>query len=283
MLKSHENNKCAVLVGHYVEVIFLPNNYEIDVLKYQSSISKEFLVFKDRVRSLIGNRHWGEEGRYKEIILINFLRKHIPKNMSVGTGFIMNGNEYSKMSSQIDIIIYDESFPVIFKENDFVIVHANSVLGIIEVKSQFYKNTFEEVIKKAKDNALLIPPDRRIFNGIFFYDCNERDFYNDESFCVSLRDISGKVNHICFGENFFLKYWTGEYKLYKINNLSFSYFLSNLIERAYRLCNNYMSLEYLKWFLYPIEESKEAHLIKTFEMPLTKMDEKFRESKRLLK
>lgn len=256
----------------------MPNNYEIDVLKYQSSISKEFLVFKDRVRSLIGNKHWGEEGRYKEIILMNFLRKHIPNNMSVGTGFIMNGNEYSKISSQIDIIIYDESFPVIFKENDFVIVHANSVLGIIEVKSQFYRNKFKEVLEKARVNASLIPFERRIFSGVFFYDCNTRDFNNDEIFRDSLKDTSGKINHICFGENFFLKYWINpcEYRLYEIKELSFSYFLSNLIEAAYKICNNYSNLKHLNWFLYPIEESKEAHLIDRVEMRLTKLDEELR-------
>lgn len=144
---------------------------KIDVKSYQSSISKEFIVLKDRVRSLIGNQHWGEEGRYKEIILMNFLRKHLPQNMSVGTGFIMNGGDYDKISSQIDIIVYDDTYPVIFKENDFVIVHAKSVLGIIEVKSRFNKHNFEQVIKKASENALFISPinGKGVFNGVFYY------------------------------------------------------------------------------------------------------------------
>ncbi|MEK4963500.1 DUF6602 domain-containing protein [Weizmannia sp. FSL K6-3076] len=72
-----------------------------DSLKYQETIAKEFEAVKDRVRYLIGSAHWGEEGRYKEVILINFLRRILPNTISVGTGFIKDGDN---VSTQSDVI-----------------------------------------------------------------------------------------------------------------------------------------------------------------------------------
>ena len=47
----------------------------MDAKEFQKSITEELDVVKNRIRNLIGNRHWGEEGRYKEAILKNILRK----------------------------------------------------------------------------------------------------------------------------------------------------------------------------------------------------------------
>lgn len=101
-------------------------------LEYQKSISKELLSIKDRLRNFIDNHHWPEDGRYKEIILTDILRKHLPKSVSVGTGFVMGEQG---LSTQVDIIIYRNDFPVMFRQSDFVIVVPEPVLGIIEVKS----------------------------------------------------------------------------------------------------------------------------------------------------
>lgn len=48
-------------------------------LEYQKSISNEFKAYENRVRNLIDDANWGEEGRYKEIILINYLKRILPK------------------------------------------------------------------------------------------------------------------------------------------------------------------------------------------------------------
>lgn len=72
-------------------------------LEYQKSISSELISIKDRLRNFIDDHHWPEDGRYKEIILSDILRKHLPKSVSVGTGFIVCEQG---LSTQIDIIIY---------------------------------------------------------------------------------------------------------------------------------------------------------------------------------
>ncbi|MRG88149.1 hypothetical protein [Salinibacillus xinjiangensis] len=40
-----------------------------DLVEFQKTISKELYTIKDRVKNLIGDAHWGEEGRYKESVL----------------------------------------------------------------------------------------------------------------------------------------------------------------------------------------------------------------------
>lgn len=47
-------------------------------VEYQKSISNELLSIKDRVRNFIDDHHWGEDGRYKEIILSHIVRQHLP-------------------------------------------------------------------------------------------------------------------------------------------------------------------------------------------------------------
>ena len=78
-------------------------------LDYQKSISNELISIKNRVRNFIDDHHWGEDGRYKEIILSEILRRHLPKNVSVGTGFVVNQDN---ISTQIDIIVYDSKYPL---------------------------------------------------------------------------------------------------------------------------------------------------------------------------
>ena len=103
----------------------------MNYLAFQKSISNELIATKDRVRNIIENRHWGEEGRYKEVILIESLKKRLPKNICVGTGFIINQH---LISTQIDIILYRNEIPIILQQGDFVIVPSDAVMGVIEVK-----------------------------------------------------------------------------------------------------------------------------------------------------
>ncbi|AOZ92574.1 DUF6602 domain-containing protein [Paenibacillus crassostreae] len=244
----------------------------IDIGRYHSSISKEFSVIKDRVRLLIGNSHWGEEGRYKEVILMNYLKKHLPSNLSVGTGFIMKYGDNESISTQIDLIIYENNCPIIFNEGDFVIVHPRNVVGVIEVKSKFRSNLFKDVLVKAEAINGLV--NRQIFNGIFYYDYEGNiDFSEGSNLENVIKEESrGLVNHIAIGESLFIKHWPEgnpeinnqrpSTSVYRINDLSFSYFLSNLIEITHKLSRSETGeLTDIEWFLYPVEGTKEARRI----------------------
>ena len=258
-------------------------------IEYQKSVAAEFKAYENRVRNLIDDHHWGEDGRYKEIILMNYLKRVLPAYVSVGTGFVKSKESLTR---QIDIIIYKNTYPTLFSEGDFVILIPESVIGIIEVKSKISDAThLREYIMTANENANIIcgNSEKRIFNGIFSYNCsmqNETIYnslnnldYGEILSCQFNQICSNKlfncVNHMVLSDKKFIKLWpTGQdtevgepyYSIYNLNeSLAFAYFISNLQEYVMR----YMSGRFigelpdvLNEFLYPLPEGKEGYLYK---------------------
>ena len=247
-----------------------------NALEFQKSITQELDSVKNRVRSLIGSAHWGEDGRYKEVILKNVLKRFLPQNISVGTGFVVNGrtNEQQTISKQIDIIIYDNTYPLLFQEGDFIIASNDNVKGLIEVKSKINNKThfkdilanFDESIK----NIFKPQQEAKLFLGIFSYESDIN--------CHSLQEIlihNYKTNHISLGTNYFIKKWKNTdricegmntcenpqdfYSIYDIYNLSYSYFISNAICQI----NN---LKEKGWFYFPIKDTKEIYKIASIDI-----------------
>ena len=247
---------------------------EIDAKKFQESITKELDTVKDRVRNLIGSSHWGEEGRYKEAILRNVIRRFLPANLSLGTGFIIKKNSNRvQISNQIDIIVYDNTIPVLFSEGDFVITTYNNVKAIIETKTKIKNNNLQGTIEKIKRNGELIGKER--FNGIFSYEYD--DDINSRHVDNALKSADGYVNHLSFGKNIFIRFWKKEdgnllsssvsnceggfYNIYELEDLSFSYFISNMLNMA---CSEKLGNRW--WFLFPIEGTKEVHRVRTIKL-----------------
>jgi len=243
---------------------------EVDPRKFQESITNELDIVKNRVRNLIGDANWGEEGRYKEAILRNVIRRFLPSNLSIGTGFIIRKRRRIEISRQIDILIYDNTIPVLFSEGDFIITTHKNVKAIIEVKTNVKNYELQEIIKNAVENGKLTG--KGIFNGIFSY--NYDDNVNSETIDNALKSAKGYVNHLSLGKDIFIKFWKQKdknrlnppvtecegdfYNIYKIKELSFSYFISNLLDIV---CSQ--KLDERWWFLFPIEETKEVHRLKT--------------------
>jgi hypothetical protein len=81
-----------------------------DMDEFYESIGKEMYAKKNRVRNIIGDSHWGEEGKYKEILLKKIIQHYLPQDLSIGTGFIATKtNESISTTSQIDLILYPNS------------------------------------------------------------------------------------------------------------------------------------------------------------------------------
>lgn len=245
---------------------------------FQESITQELDSIKNRVRNLIGNAHWGEEGRFKEAVLKNVLRKFLPSNLSVGTGFILKAmgqnDEDNILSSQLDIIIYDNTKPLLFSEGDFIITTTSNVRAILEVKSRITANTFLQVVQQF-DNSItdfideFNQREQKLFAGIFAFDFtgNIMSHHIEDA----LRNSRLIVNHISLGRNYFMRKWNaidrdrlavqvdcdGDfYNYYELADLSFSYFIANLIDIT---CGG---LNDRYWFSFPIEGTKEIHRIK---------------------
>ncbi|MCX7610057.1 MAG: hypothetical protein N2043_00520 [Ignavibacterium sp.] len=210
------------------------NDYRVNPEEFQKSITRELDIIKDRVRNLIGNSNWGEEGRYKEAILRNVIKRFLPTDLSIGTGFIIKKDDRTEqISSQIDIIIYDNKIPALFFEGDFIITTHKNVKAIIETKTKVRTSDLEQIINKAEKNGRLI--NGNIFNGIFSYEYRNNNSY--ENLAGVLEKANGYVNHLALGCNVFIKYWKKEdgsklspaiencnndfYNIYKLENLSF--------------------------------------------------------------
>lgn len=234
---------------------------------YQKSISNELLSIKDRVRNFIDGHHWPEDGRYKEIILSHILKQHLPESVSVGTGFVINHNK--ELTSQIDIIVYRSDFPLMFKQDDFIIASPESVLGIIEVKSRIDTDVGKNAIQKATENGRIIG--KEIFNGIFAFECKNQHICGTD-LEDELAESRGVVNYLCFGKDIFLKYWKAgqpdihprsknSYTVYGLEDLSFGYFISNLIEDVHLKLHGQNLSSTLYGMLYPIRGTKESYNI----------------------
>lgn len=272
-----------------------------DMVRYQQSIAAEFIAQRDRVRFFIDCAHWGEDGRYKEILLADFLKSIVPTNVGVGTGFVRNAQ--NELTNQIDIIIYKKDYPCLFQKGDFVILMPESVLGIIEVKSvasatvlSNKRKNHKSVIETCDENGRIIGS-ASIFNGIWGYDSaiifSTR--FRQGALCEQLSASKGYLNHICFNSNIFCRYWHNGnpidrwedpspcFSFYDLSwnkifdrqdngrpGLSFGYFISNLLEYIYQqVAPQALNDQYFE-FLYPLENTKEAHRLGDYDIKLNR-------------
>lgn len=221
----------------------------MSLIEYHKTTTRELLALTNKVRNLI--THWGEDGRYKEAVLQNVIRRFLPERFTLGTGFVIkqtqNRGEHLT-SRQIDLIIYDDSSPILFKEGDFVILTPDSVRGIIEVKANIQNAGLTEVLRQANENGQFIfsgkiEKKQRFFNGVFSYEGFSNEFNSERfirNYLASNADFEHdqdfkkyKVNHVTLNENKFIKLWNDDpnpHSLYNIHELAFSFFISNLID-----------------------------------------------------
>lgn len=225
---------------------------EQDLAEYHKTFTHELTAIKNRLRYLIGDAHLPSDGYYHEAILKSVIKKFLPSKFSVGHGFVMNSDR--RFTHQIDIIIYDDSSSILFKEEDFVVIPAKCVKAIIEVKrwESMSSTDLKKIITKANENANIICSkhvgksilnnEYDLFNGVFLFEEN-----------ISLRTLETRlkgiydnspctwekrVNHICAGSKIFVKLFKEKrsdnsahqiFKGYELEDLSFSYFISNLL------------------------------------------------------
>src|SRR3990172_8423163 len=100
---------------------------------YFRSLALEMDALKDRVRHLIESEHWQTDGEWKESVVRQMLRRHLPASVTVGRCFVVGA---SQASHQLDVLIYDSSKPVLFRDGDLAFVTPDAVVGVIEVKAR---------------------------------------------------------------------------------------------------------------------------------------------------
>lgn len=102
--------------------------------------------------------HHGNRGSYREDSLKSFLTNgKLPEIFGIASGEIIS--QYSQVSKQMDAIIYDKSKSIIFEASESTkIFPIESVLGVIEVKSQLSKTKLIEGLENIKSLKTLHAP-----------------------------------------------------------------------------------------------------------------------------
>lgn len=207
---------------------------------YFRSLTVEVNALRNRVRYIIKNRHWQTDGEWKESVIRQMLRRQLPASTSVGRGFVVSAIKYSH---QIDILVYDSSKPVLFRDGDLVFVTPDAVLGIIEVKSRATPQMLATAAKKLAADMLIIRlhSNSDAFAGIFAF---EDGGGTSEDYLMAVAQASdrweNRIDFLCLGESRFIKYWHLDPKnarqpyegwhSYHLPETAPGYFLHNVID-----------------------------------------------------
>ena len=130
-----------------------------------------------------GAAHKGEDGRYVEELIRQYLKRYLPSSVEVLTGFILrpavktglDGRERKKEtdthSTQLDIIVFDSgNYPIFQRFGDSVIVPPEGVLAIISVKNHLNDNDIKNesaALKRASELCFTRGQDKKYIRGPF--------------------------------------------------------------------------------------------------------------------
>ncbi|MBS0631882.1 MAG: hypothetical protein JSS11_08210 [Verrucomicrobia bacterium] len=220
----------------------LKKRKNMDTSQYFQALSAELHSLENRVRNFIAGAHWLTDGEWKESVLRSMLRRHLPRSIEVGRGFIVSANGNS---GQIDVLIYSADAPVLFRDGDLVFVTPDAVLGIIEVKSNISSSkALHKALKKMTRNARIA--NRKKINdkffGLFAYNATFSMTEALDSLATAANGDSALVtNLVCLGERDFIRWsiadptntqcnlgiWRGYNRL---EGKAVGYFLHNVIQ-----------------------------------------------------
>ncbi|RON79119.1 DUF6602 domain-containing protein [Pseudomonas fluorescens] len=131
--------------------------------KFSATIASELASLSERVRFIID--HGPTVGTYRENLLQNSLRKHLPERYHVATGFIYG------LKKQIDILIYDRiDYAPVFREGDLVIVPPESVRAVIEVKTSLTAENLVSALELLDLASYFDDKEPPFFKGIFAFE-----------------------------------------------------------------------------------------------------------------
>lgn len=214
----------------------------MDIENYFISLTDELMALKNRVRHYIATKHWLSDGEWKESVIRSVLRRHLPDNIGVGRGFIVKADG---VSTQIDILLYNKTEPVLFQDGDFIIITPSSFKGAIEVKTKFWQyNTLAKALNKLSNVAEFVNPvsthGKKQFIGLFSYE--EPNLKIEKALEELQTCVNGRhqrvINCISFGENHFIRYWPTSpglqnndmWHAYNLRNKAPAYFVHNVID-----------------------------------------------------
>ncbi|GAO24303.1 hypothetical protein ALISP_4123 [Alicycliphilus sp. B1] len=216
----------------------------MNLARYYESLSKEMMAVKDRVRELIGSAHWPSDGEHKETIVRQAIRRIAPRNLVVGRGFIADPNY---ISTQVDVLVYDERYPVHYQDGDLFIIPPIACRAAIEVKTKLrnMRDFRDHALKQVNVLKSLRQAGVRhdVFCGLLYFENELANAGPAVGECLAAL-ARGRpeiaLNHVALGEDTFVKFWERDpddrrrehynhWHVYNMPRMSFGYFLYNLV------------------------------------------------------
>lgn len=155
----------------------------MDITEIFQGIGNRLLTDFDQIQAQI--EHAGERGELRESALRAFLEKYLPKKYALGTGHVLD--KVGNTSNQCDIVIYDAfNCPVLLAEEGYQLFPAESVFGVIEVKSILDADSLSKGIGNIRSVKRLVRSEP-IAGSIFAYRSRYRKLPRIETAAYALR------------------------------------------------------------------------------------------------
>jgi hypothetical protein len=194
-----------------------------------------------RVRYLIEDNHWQTDGEWKESVIRQVLRRHLPASVNVGRGFVLTA---SAASHQIDVLVSDASKPVLFRDGDLAFVTPDAVLGLIEVKTRATPSSVAEAATKMASDIALVRshPNSRAFAGLFAFEDDGGDSHGYlDAIGRAAPQSKNRLDYVCVGHSRFIRYWElnpsgqvgplyASWHAYVLPALAPGYFIHNVVD-----------------------------------------------------
>lgn len=102
--------------------------------------------------------HSLHKGTPREAFIREFLESHLPENVAIGTGEIIDSNSKpGSQRNQFDIVIYKKNYPKLDFGGGISAFLIESVIATVEVKSTLTQPDLEQAIKAARNAKSLTP------------------------------------------------------------------------------------------------------------------------------
>lgn len=163
-----------------------------------------------------GAAHKGEEGRYVETLLRDFLNRHLPSELRAMSGFIVRPatktgsdnlvrveTETDKHSTQLDIIVYDIAhYPVYEQFEEFCVVPPEGVIGVISVKKTLRRTEVKKEVTALAEVADLCHMHNRIspYIGLFAFQAADNANEANEVFKIIRPTLENRPYNLMVNE-----------------------------------------------------------------------------------
>lgn len=123
----------------------------------RESFSEEFNLQLNQLRRITS--HGPSIGRFIEHLLLRLLIKYLPKSVDFTSGFVQGIGVERGCSSQVDIICYDrKNYPILFDIEEFKVVPAQAVKGLVEIKATLTKPQLIKILETSCSVELVEVP-----------------------------------------------------------------------------------------------------------------------------